>query len=147
MKTYFAWMFAFLLILTNSLNAQESGANNDPTQKKIGEIPYEMKGRIDSRIPLVAFDDCTKWQVTAENAEAKLFRTQEERVIGEYSGKVNYITKSPAAGFRVELKEPILLKEGWDCINFWNYGDHWLWGEPSSATSMSASVILKDALG
>ena len=147
MKTYFAWMFAFLLFLTNSLNAQESGANNDPTQKKIGEIPYEMKGRIDSRIPLVAFDDCTKWQVTAENAEAKLFRTQEERVIGEYSGKVNYITKSPAAGFRVELKEPILLKEGWDCINFWNYGDHWLWGEPSSATAMSASLILKDALG
>jgi hypothetical protein len=147
MKTKFIWMAAGMLLTANSLYSQERGINQDPEAKKIGEIPYEMKDRKDNRVPLATFDDCTKWQVTADQAEVKLYRTREERVVGDYSGKVVYRTKSPAAGFRVELVEPILLGQEWDCINFWNYGDHWLWGEPSWTTALAVSAIVTDAQG
>ena len=60
----------FLLIFSAGnlqMNAQETdghewssavqGINEDPKQKSIGSIPYEMIGRKETREPLLTFDD------------------------------------------------------------------------------------------
>ena len=145
--------FLKLLVIIISLQtslvfSQNFGVNSDPFQTKVGEKPYEMKNYKEQRIPAITFDDCTLWQITNEqNVDVKLCRTQQERVITEYSGKVLYKTKSKDAGFRVVLRKPVLLTGDWDCMNFWNFGAHWLWGEPSYLTALSASVVLKDSDG
>lgn len=119
------------------------GQNNDPNQKAVGDIPYEMKGRTEAREPLLTFDDCTQWQTRTENAEATLYRTQEQRVVGSYSGKVEYKTTQAKAGFRVELIQPLRFEKEWNCINFWNYGNHWLW--ENSGEAMTHYAVIRDA--
>ncbi len=136
-----------LLISIHITIGQGVGVNQDPFQKGIGEIPYEMKGRVEERKPLISFDDCTQWEVSSKNCDVKLYRTQEQRVFRKYSGKIIYKTTAKKAEFSVKLKSPILLKEPWDCINFWNYGDHWLWGEPIWTTAMDLSIIMEDRNG
>lgn len=121
------------------------GINQDPTQKNVGDKPYEMEGRKEAREPFLTFDDCTQWQVRTWNSEANLYRTQEQRVINDYSGKVLYKTHDRKAGFRVELVEPIKLNKEWDCINFWNYGNHWLWENAGEA--MTHHLVIEDAKG
>ena len=73
---------------TNELEYGEAiqGVNQDPKQKSIGSKPYEMEGRREAREPLFTFDDCTQWQVRANQSEVALYRTKEQRVIGDYSG-------------------------------------------------------------
>ena len=84
----------FLLIFSAGnlqMNAQETdghewssavqGINEDPKQKSIGSIPYEMIGRKETREPLLTFDDCTQWQVRTDQADAALYRTKEQRVV------------------------------------------------------------------
>lgn len=121
------------------------GINEDPTQKQVGNIPYEMEGRTEVREPLLTFDDCTQWQVRTHNADVNLYRTQEQRVAGDYSGKVVYKTSEAEAGFRIELAEPLKFKKEWDCINFWNYGNHWLW--ENSGQAMTHYAVIRDAKG
>ncbi|MCD7935727.1 MAG: hypothetical protein LUG98_02590 [Tannerellaceae bacterium] len=103
-----------------------------------------MAGRTDDMSPTLTFEDCSQWVITSLNAEAALYRTREERVFSEYSGKIVYKTLDKEAGFRVELKQPLILEE-WDCIELWNYGDHWCWGEPHYSTAMKAYVIILDS--
>ncbi len=136
-----------LLLGVQVTNSQGIGENQDLFQKGIGEMPYEMKGRVEKRVPLASFDNCTQWEVSTQNCDVKLYRTQEQRVFRKFSGKIIYKTKAKKAEFSVKLKSPILLKEPWDCINFWNYGDHWLWGEPLWTTAMDLSVLIEDAEG
>lgn len=121
------------------------GINHDPTQKSIGNKPYEMADRKEAREPLLTFDDCTQWQVRSHQSEAALYRTKEQRVIGEYSGKLVYKTKQAKAGFRVELVKPYRFEKEWDCINFWNYGNHWLW--ENSGEAMTHYAVIQDAKG
>ena len=148
----------FLLIFSAGnlqMNAQETdghewssavqGINEDPKQKSIGSIPYEMIGRKETREPLLTFDDCTQWQVRTDQADAALYRTKEQRVVGDYSGKVVYKTKQSKAGFRVELVKPYQFQKEWDCINFWNFGNHWLW--ENSGEAMTHYAVIQDAKG
>lgn len=148
----------FLLIFSAGnlqMNAQETdghewssavqGINEDPKQKSIGSIPYEMIGRKETREPLLTFDDCTQWQVRTDQADAALYRTKEQRVVGNYSGKVVYKTKQSKAGFRVELVKPYQFQKEWDCINFWNFGNHWLW--ENSGEAMTHYAVIQDAKG
>jgi len=141
-------LFSIVILFSFSVVfGQGTGINNDPFQKGIGEMPYEMKGRVEKRVPLISFDDATKWEVSTKNCNAKLYRTQEQRVFRKYSGKIIYKTTAKKAEFDVKLLNPVQLDQDWDCINFWNYGDHWLWGEPLWTTAMDLSVIIEDAHG
>lgn len=120
------------------------GINEDPHQKSIGSRPYEMKDRTEVREPILTFDDCTQWQVRMEDrAEATLYRTKEQRVIGDYSGKVVYKINEERAGFRVELEKPYRFEKEWDCINFWNRGNHWSWINHNEALEHYA--VIRDA--
>ena len=119
------------------------GINEDPTPGQIGFPPHEMDGRKEVRDPILTFDDCSKWKIRTDQTEAKLYRTKEQRIISEYSGKVVYTTKARTGGFRLELNEPIQFEKEWDCINFWNHGDHWVWIDGGYA--MRHHAIIQDA--
>jgi hypothetical protein len=141
------WICIVAVVFTAAINlsGQGVGINIDPQQKATGDKPYEMQGRQEVREPFITFDDCTKWQVTVNKGEAKLFRTQEQRVVTDYSGRVEYKTDTAGkAGFRVELVTPIKLKKEWDCINLWNFGPKWLW---EGGPSLTHSLIILDARG
>ena len=145
MKKISTCLIAIVLSAVINLFGQGAGVNDDPKQQSKGDKPYEMKDRKEIREPLITFDDCTKWQVKVQKGEARLYRTQEQRVVTEYSGKVEYKSdSSKAARFRVELVNPVLLKKEWDCINLWNWGPKWLWEE---GPSMTHSLLITDAKG
>ncbi len=103
-----------MFLIFQPIYSQEIGVNKVPNQKHVGEFPYEMEGRVEDRTPLTDFDDCTKWKVTSNNCEAKLFRTQEQKVYRKYSRKLIYKAIDKKAEFTVELIKPIELKEPWD---------------------------------
>ncbi|MCD7935248.1 MAG: hypothetical protein LUG98_00140 [Tannerellaceae bacterium] len=123
----------------------KEGRNSDPYQTAIGEPPYEMKGRTEEFPPFLTFNDCSEWTIRSTHAEAALYRTRQERVWGEYSGRIVYTTHADDAGFDLLLKEPRLLA-GWNCIEVWTWGDHWCW-EENPASAMDLYVILIDGKG
>lgn len=128
-----------------NLSGQGVGVNSDPLEKGEGVKPYEMEDRKEIREPFITFDDCTRWQVTVRKGGAKLYRTREQRVVTDYSGKVEYSTDTAKrVNFRVELVQPVKLNKEWDCINFWNFGPKWLW---EGGPSLTHSLIIRDAKG
>ena len=133
MKRLFAATLSLLCLLP-AAGQHRLGSNVDSTLTRPGEIPYEMKR--DERKPTVSFDDCTRWFVETEHCDATLCRSNQEIVTDEYSGKIRYRTAQPQASIFVGLVEPLALADDWDCLDVWTLGDHWLWGEPHSSTSM-----------
>lgn len=140
-------IFILFLLFCTTITAQtvKEGVNQDPFETKAGEVPYEMKDRKDEFTPDLTFNDCTQWIIQSHNVEADLYRTKQERVLSEYSGKIVYKTLGDNAEFRLLLKKPLLMKE-WDCVEFWNYGDHWCW-ESNASTAMQVYIIIYDADG
>ena len=82
-------------LLTVTFGQVITGVNNDPWEKGICMKPYEMNGRKEAREPILTFDDCTKWQVRVQKGEAGLYRTREQRIITDFSGKVAYTEPIP----------------------------------------------------
>jgi len=143
-KTKFLLLTITLPII---LLAQQKGVNNDPTQSKIGEKPYEMANRMEDKTPIATFEDCTKWLIETEDCEASLYRTEEEKLFRQYSGKLVFIPKAKKSNIILRLEQPVLLNDEWDCIDFWNWGDHWLWGEPEWHTAFRHYALIEDADG
>lgn len=145
MYIHLAFTITLFLSATAGLSAQILGINHDPDQKEVGEKPYEMEGRKEAREPDITFDDCTIWQIRNVAGEAALFRTREQQVITDYSGKVTYTSDTAKnVHFRVELVSPQKLKQEWDCINLWNFGPRWLW---EGGPPLKHSLVIDDANG
>jgi hypothetical protein len=141
------FFLTFLVLNTFSSFAQKRGINNDPNSKGNGERPYEMIGRTEAHKPLVTFEDCSKWIVETVNAEAELYRTDEKPLFRDYTGKLVYTPTSKKCDIILKYEKPVEIPGDWDCIDFWNYGDHWLWGKPDYRTAFRYYVIIEDADG
>jgi hypothetical protein len=127
--------------------AQKRGVNYDPESNATGVKPYEMASRQQDKVPLADFDDCTKWFVETENCRADLFLTTEQRLFRENCGKLVYTTTEKRASVALRLENPVAIDDPWDCIDFWNFGAHWLWGEPNYNTSFRHYALIEDADG
>ena len=139
----------FGLILNVTLFAADTvttqGSNIDPNPGKVGKKPYEMADREEERVPLTTFEDCDKWVVESQGAEASLYRTTDQRLYRDYCGKLVYTKTAEESEIFVRLKDPIDIPGPWNCVNFWNYGAHWLWGEPHYTRALHISAVIKDA--
>jgi hypothetical protein len=142
-----SFLLFLIIFYTSSVFAQKRGVNNDPFQIKVGEKPYEMVGRAEDNIPVATFEDCTKWIVETENCKANLYRTEEEKLFREYSGKLVFTPTAKESEITLRLEKPVLLNDDWDCIDFWNWGAHWLWGEPAWQTAFRGYALIEDAGG
>ena len=140
-------LLIIVIFTSQFLTAQNHGINNDPYSKGKGKKPYEMAERTEDRKPFIDFEDCTKWIVETENAEAKLYRTDEKPLFKEYTGKLVYTPTSKKCEITIKPEKPVEINYDWDCIDFWNYGDHWLWGKPEWQTALRQYVLIEDAAG
>ena len=73
----------------------------------VGVRPYELDwaGRTqDDHPPLVDFEDLGGWTVEVENAHASLEPSREQRIWGQFVGKVTYRVAGP--GPKVRLRPP-----------------------------------------
>ncbi len=134
----------FLLIYFMG-NAQKAGKNHDPDPQGKGEKPYEMKDRVEEREPAITFKDCTKWTIEANGCEAGLYRSDDQVLYRDYVGKLTYKSTAEKSEIVLKPKVPITMEDSWDCINFWNYGAHWLWGEPDSRRAFRYFALIEDA--
>ena len=133
-----------ILLCSNITHAQQriAGLNKDIHVTKVGVKPYEMKNTSLKKATL-SFMDCSKWYVQTENCEAALYRSNQEIVADEFSGKIVYKTTAPKASVFLGLTKPMELNYIWDCLDVWTFGDHWLWGEPHYNTSMQVYACFK----
>lgn len=121
--------------------------NVDPKPGPAGEMPYEMAGRTEERVPLVAFDAVSGWLVEGQDAEGWLFGSQEQRLYRDSCAKLVYVGKGAAPSLLVRPEKPITIPEPWDAVNFWNYGNSWGWAPDPTTPPLHASVVLRDAGG
>lgn len=126
-------------------------ALNEPAQPvKAGVRPYEMEwaGRVEERTPLFGFEDLTGWTVSSEKgADAELVRTNEQRMWGEYVGKLTYTGKSAEGRAIIRPAKPIPIPQAFDCINFWVYGNVWEWAPEPGTPMVDVSVLITDSSG
>ncbi|MCP4643020.1 MAG: hypothetical protein GY851_21420 [bacterium] len=133
--------------VTTRAGAAVRGANTDPNPGPDGVKPYEMADREEDRVPLATFEDCTRWTVEATGAEASLYRTSEQRLFRPHCGKLVYRGTADESDILLRLEKAIPIPEPWDCFSFWNYGAHWVWGEPLAARALHVSAVVRDADG
>lgn len=141
------YFILFVILLPSFLSAQQKGINNDPLQTIVGEKPYEMANRVEDKTPVATFEDCTKWTVETGNCRANLYRTEEEKLYRNYSGKLVFTPSKKESKIILKLDKPVILNDNWDCIDFWNYGAHWLWGEPAWQTAFRHYALIEGADG
>jgi len=147
MNTKHLILILFISLNIFSLTAQKRGVNNDPDSKGRGESPYEMEGREEPREPLITFEDCSKWIVETQGAEADLYLSDEQPLYRDYNGKLVYTATNRKCEISLKLEKSVKIKGEWDCIDFWNFGAHWLWGEPQWKTSLRHFILIEDAAG
>lgn len=109
-----------ILLCSNITHAQQriAGLNKDIHVTKVGVKPYEMKNTSLKKATL-SFMDCSKWYVQTENCEAALYRSNQEIVADEFSGKIVYKTTAPKASVFLGLTKPMELNYIWDCLDVW----------------------------
>ncbi|MBR8535894.1 hypothetical protein KDU71_10030 [Carboxylicivirga sediminis] len=142
-------LFLLSVIILNSNSTSAQGTLQDSTKpfRHQANTPYEMANRNEARVPLVTFEDDKIWELETENSIATLTKTQEQQLYRKYCGKLNFKATDKKASITVKLKKPIVIDNSWDCIDFWNYGAHWLWGEPKWETAMRHFALVEGANG
>jgi len=137
--------------LTATARAQDAvvheGSNADPNPGEVGEKPYEMVGRQETRRPLVTFEDCTQWVIEGHSTEAFLYRTQDRRLYRDHCGKLVYRATGPRPSVLVRLKQPVKIPDPWDCVNFWNWGNNWAWAPQKHTPPLRVAIIVQGADG
>ena len=103
------------------------GSNVDPAPGPAGEKPYEMVMRGDDHEPLITFEDCTRWVVEGDHAEAALYRTEEEKLYRDYAGKLWFRAQGDNAEIRLRPVEKLMIDEPWNAVAVWNHGLSWVW--------------------
>ena len=99
MKTFICSITCCLVIQLNFCQGFDSIKQLDSTM--IGQMPYEMEGRPEDRIPLADFNERRLWKVTTNNCTATLNITKEQRVYRPYSGKVIYTPLNKESSFTI----------------------------------------------
>jgi len=147
------------IILTALLCANPAASEDKPMQikdalntpsstEKPGSRPYEMEARKDVRVPLVDFQDLDGWTVQCCNsADAELARSREQRIWGEFVGKLTYTGKTEDGTVILRPPKPIPIKDAFDCVNMWLYGNVWEWAPEPGTPFVNVSVIVLDTSG
>ena len=122
-------------------------SNIDP-DGKVGESPYEMEGREERREPIVDFEDLSDWEAVGYNGcTARLYRSKEELMSGEYTAKVVYQGKTAESYFEIRPKEPIPIDGRFTAVNLWVRGNNWGWYPVPQTTRTDIYILIKDAEG
>jgi len=139
------------VLLACAAGAQETypAANEDEAGVTAGQRPYEMDwaGRTESAHPQLAdFEDLTGWRVRCfEGADARLYRSRQEVLFGEYTAKVVYSGETALSRFVVEPPEPIEIPGAFTGVNLWVRGNNWGFVNPPTSARVSIRALVRDA--
>ena len=122
------------------------GENADPQKRMIGVKPYEMKSS--TRKPTLDFLDCQKWLVESAGCTAQLYKSRDQIVASNFSGKLVYqaLQKNGVSIF-LKLSKPLKLDSTWDCMDLWSYGDQWAWVSGSRTSLDMYAVFINNDNG
>lgn len=123
------------------------GDNTDPSPGTPGVMPYEMAGRPEPAGSLCDFSDVTAWEVEGINAEGRLYRTRDQRLWSEYSGKLVYVGRGDKPVLNVRLRTPVPIADTADMFNWWNFGNCWGWVPDPQRPFLGTAILLRDAGG
>jgi len=143
------------ILLGNNLACAEESlmkikpALNEPAEPvRPGNRPYEMEGRVEDRKPLFSFEDLSGWKVICDKgADAELVRTREQQMWGNYVGKLTYTGNSADSKVIIRPPQPMPIKNEFDSISFWIYGNVWEWAPEPGTPMVSIFLLLTDAQG
>lgn len=117
-----------------------------------GQRPYELdwaNRTEDAYPPLVDFENLDGWSVTSPQGEADFARSQEQRIWGEFVGKLIYSGNAEKGGNSYILRPtaPIPVPGPFDSIRLWVWNDYWAWSGDRGKPQERMSVLLKPAAG
>ena len=125
-------------------------AENSAADEAPGSRPYEMvwAGSGEDRPPLVDFEDLAGWKVlTFKGAKARLCRSREQQMWGEFVGKLTYRGASKESRIVFSPPEPIRVPGPFDCANVWCYGNNWGWVADPSTPQVELALLFEDSAG
>lgn len=133
-------LFALLLLLTTTYAGAET----------VGQRPYEMvwaNRTADDYPPLVDFEQPLKWRVENKDAAAQWEPSREQRIWGQYVGKLVYHATGPNPETRVLADEPITLQKPFDAVSCWIYGNNWGYSPDPATPPVTINALLADKQG
>ncbi|MBD3181712.1 hypothetical protein GF312_05430, partial [Candidatus Poribacteria bacterium] len=117
---------------------------------QIGKRPYEMvwADRVeDDHPPLIDFEDLSGWRVEVKNSEAVFEQTREQQIWGKYVGKFTYKATGENPEVRILPPEPVDIKDPFDALTCWIYGNNWAWAPDPNTPQVNVSAIFEDSQG
>lgn len=119
--------------------------NTPAADEKPGVRPYEMADRKEERTPLVNFQDLTGWTVEQVNsAKCDLTLSREQKMWGDYVAKLTYTGKADNGAAIIRPPKPIPIKDTFDCMNMWVFGNLWEWAPEPGTPFLNISILLRD---
>jgi len=125
-------------------------AENSIGDEPRGSRPYEMvwAGKKEDRPPLVDFEDLAGWRVlTFKGARARLCRSREQQMWGEFVGKLTFRGASKESRIVLSPPTPIRVPDAFDCVNVWCYGNNWGWVTDTSTPQVELALMIQDSAG
>lgn len=147
-------ILGIILLFFNDVFAQEENmirqaSNQDESGVEEHPRSYEMNlaKRLEPPRPeLVDFEDLEGWSVHCfDGADARFMRSKEQKMYGEWTGKVVYSGTSSASRFQLRSPEPIPIPGEFTAVNLWVRGNNWGWINPPATARTNISVIVRDA--
>lgn len=131
-----------LLILIGfmiSLSAQVGYHRGDQD----GMVPYEMEGRVEPMTPIITFEECGKWRIEAQDAEARLESGTERPLFDRGStGRLVYRKTGENPQIILRPLEKIPVDPAADTVAVWNHGSH-----GGFAVKETMTILVEDANG
>jgi hypothetical protein len=126
--------------------AVQSASNDDPDMKAVGERPQEMAGRKQEHVPQFDFEDLGGWTLACSNgARAKLVRTRQQQMWGQFVGKLTYEGDSSKSEIHILPPKPIAVPPDATTVSLWLLSaDHFA---AKDVTQAAVSARLEDVNG
>ena len=143
-----SWKYASLAYAILFLNALM--APNMMAAGAVGMRPYEMvwAGRTnDVYPPLVDFEDLTGWTLETKGAVARIERTREQQIWGNFTGKLTYRGTNNSPEVRLMPPKPIAIAQPFDAVSLWCYGNNWGYAPDPNTPPVTIAALFEDAAG
>ncbi|GAB4136228.1 MAG: hypothetical protein Kow0040_22130 [Thermogutta sp.] len=115
-------------------------------EEVVGVRPYEMDwaGRTEDDHPaLIDFENPEGWTVECNDAEASFSRTRRQQLWGRFVGTLTYRGTGTTPRIVIRPPQPIALPDGFDCVNFWVYGNNWSWVPDPSTPPVEITLLFR----
>ena len=149
--TFFCLVSACLFCALSAYGdeATRPASNDDEADVAEGKRPYEMdwaERTAPNHPQLVDFEDLTGWRVRCfDGADARVCRSRQELLFGEYTAKAVYSGSTQRSRFIVEPPAPIGIPGPFTGVNLWVRGNNWGWINPPATARVRIRVLVRDA--